>query len=46
MAETQPKVQPAALSVPAMIRKIHGKILRFRHNLCRNFVLYTFGKFN
>ena len=23
-----------------------GKILQFRHNLCRNFVLYMFGKFN
>src|SRR5215510_9586609 len=46
MAETQPKVRPAALSLPVMIRKIRGKILRFRHNLCRNFVLYTFGKFN
>ena len=29
-----------------VIRKIRHKISRFRHNLCPNFVLYMFGKFN
>ena len=29
-----------------VIHKIRDKILRFRHNLCRNSVLYTFGEFN